>query len=97
MDRQVTDFVLVDTEAASYAVDFVRNEPDLSNRPLRFSSRHLTAQQMLRLCELGSVTLVSRQEFVAAGLTELIDERHPVERRWERAGLDTDCLRRAEL
>jgi hypothetical protein len=93
--RQPTDFVLVDSERPSVAVDEVRNLPDLSNRPLIFSSRDLTASQIARLCDRGSVTLVSGEEYYQAGLIAQPDRRRPVEAKLSRAGFSPTCLRRA--
>lgn len=70
------DFVLVDTDPpktatdgqwAINAVDQVRNDPDLTNRPLRFSSRAMDLRLTAKLCELGSVSVVSRQEMRRLG------------------------------
>jgi hypothetical protein len=64
---QKTDFVLVDTEPrtptidgrwAVNAVDEVRNDPDLTNRPLRFSSRALDGPMVAELCRRGTVSSV---------------------------------------
>jgi hypothetical protein len=71
LDRYITtkpgDFVLVDTEPftpttddgwAINAVDEVRNNPDLTNRPLRFSSRAMSPAMVAELCRRGSVSVV---------------------------------------
>jgi len=41
------------------AIETVRNLPDLSNRPLRLSSRNLNADLLAELCRRGRITLVS--------------------------------------
>lgn len=69
------DFVLIDTDVVPStdgrwlvnAIDHVRNEPDLTNRPLRFSSRHMDIPALQELCRRGSVSLVTRADMHAAG------------------------------
>ncbi|WBY09752.1 hypothetical protein PIB19_10985 [Sphingomonas sp. 7/4-4] len=58
--RQDVDFVIVDTNGPGFAMDQVRNRPDLSNRPLIFSSAHLTPAQVTQLCDRGTIALVGR-------------------------------------
>ncbi|MBO9580830.1 MAG: hypothetical protein J7498_08050 [Sphingobium sp.] len=74
--RQQGDFVLVDTERmarttdgawAREVVDQVRNLPDLSNRPLRFSSRAMRQMQLAELCRRGTVTLITRADMRSIG------------------------------
>jgi hypothetical protein len=60
---QGSEFVIVDSERPGYAVDQVRNLPDLTNRPLVFSSEDLTQAQLRDLCARGTITLITRQEF----------------------------------
>jgi hypothetical protein len=72
---QKTPMVLIDTESrrttngqwAGNAVEVVRNEPDLSNRPLRFSSRNMTPQLLVDLCALGQVTVIGSVDQQRAG------------------------------
>lgn len=72
LDRLVatrhSDFVVLDTDVptptsdgrwAINAVDEVRNDPDLANRPLRFSSRALNRDLAVALCRRGTVSVVS--------------------------------------
>ena len=61
ISRQHSDFAIVDTDPPGFAVDQVRNRPDLRNRPLLFASRALTPGQMEQLCARGTVTLVRRR------------------------------------
>jgi hypothetical protein len=61
--RQHSEFVIVDTYWPSAAIDQVRNSAALNNRPLTFSSKDLLDSQVLKLCERGSITLVTRKEF----------------------------------
>jgi len=71
LDRYIagkrTDFVIVDTEPSTTtsdgrwavnAVDEVRNDPDLTNRPLRFSSRAMEPPMVAQLCRRGTVSSV---------------------------------------
>ncbi|MBS1240015.1 MAG: hypothetical protein H6R45_721 [Proteobacteria bacterium] len=67
ISRQTSDFVVVDTQAPSSAIDQVRNLADLSNRPLIFSSADLDQGQVEALCRRGTVTLITRTEFHRVG------------------------------
>lgn len=71
------DFVVIDTDESTpttdgrwavNAVDEVRNDPDLINRPLRFSSRSLNAGLVTELCRRGRVSVVGWPEMHRAGL-----------------------------
>lgn len=65
--KQKGDFILIDTHPtagidgnwAANAVDFVRNRPDLDNRPLRLSSNMLTVPMLGEICRRGSIRLVT--------------------------------------
>lgn len=82
---QRTPFVLIDTEIelpadrgwAQYPFDQVRNLPDLANRPLRFSSMHLTPQLLAELCSKGPVTLVTRRDMHRVGFQLNVAEQSP--------------------
>lgn len=73
--RTNADFVLIDTEAARAldgrwainAIDHVRNHPDLTNRPLRFSSRAVDAKAVRALCRRGTVSVVTRSDMRVVG------------------------------
>jgi hypothetical protein len=73
---QATPMVLVDTYPghttdrgwAGNAIENVRNLPDLSNRPLRLSSRNMTPQLLARLCGAGRITLITRADQHSVGL-----------------------------
>lgn len=76
LERQRGDFILLDTQdeqgttdgAWGQAVaDQVRNLPDLSNRPLRISSRTLPPALLAELCRRGAVTLVTRADMHRTG------------------------------
>lgn len=77
LKTQETDFVLVDSEMPSHAVDDVRNLPDLSNRPLLFSSREMDGAQMAELCERGSIAVVSRADLKTVGLAYNLPDESP--------------------
>jgi len=77
--RQETPMVLIDTDPDSTtdgrwsgnAIETVRNLPDLSNRPLRFSSRAMTPELLAGLCRVGRVTLITRAVQYRAGFTHV--------------------------
>jgi hypothetical protein len=82
---QRTPFVLIDdTVSASLdgqfaddAGDHVRNLPDLSNRPLRFSADNLTSPLLADLCKKGAVTLITRRDMHRMGFVSNVPERSP--------------------
>ena len=93
--RQPTDFVLVDTEKPSSAIDIVRNLPDLSNRPLIFSSRNMNTSLLSQLCERGSIALVTRKEFHSVGFALGQPEESPVFEKLTSSLQGRDCLQPA--
>lgn len=62
-----TDIVLIDTEPRSVAIDQVGNLPDLSNRPLRLSSRDLGPAGLRELRGRGTISLVTREDMRRLG------------------------------
>lgn len=60
--RQDSDFVLVDTTSGDFAVDLVRNDPYLRNRPLVFDPRYLTRPNIEELCARGTITMLRKQD-----------------------------------
>jgi hypothetical protein len=79
--RQRTDFVIIDTGLpGSYVVDEVRNLPDLSNRPLVFSSEDMTVEQMDILCARGSVGMAAGAQ-LAPGRSSVSPRMRALERR----------------
>lgn len=60
IDRIDADVVIVDVGAVPFAMDLVRNHPDLGNRPIRLSSHHLQPGNIALLCARGSVAFASR-------------------------------------
>lgn len=83
--QQRTPFVIVDTDVADatdngwalHPLDQVRNLPDLSTRPLRFSGNRLNAQMIAALCDLGHVTIVTRHDMHGIGFGMNVPERSP--------------------
>ena len=71
-----SDFVVINTELAKStsdgrwainAVDEVRNDPDLTNRPLRLASHALNSDMALVLCRRGTVSMVDWPEMHKLG------------------------------
>jgi len=89
MDRliaaQPTPFVLIDDSMsqsvdgrwADNALDHVRNSPDLTNRPLRFSSEDMSPTLLAGLCRRGAVTVISRADMHRLGFELNVAERDP--------------------
>jgi hypothetical protein len=83
---QRTPMVLVDTYLlptndgrwGGNAIEDVRNLPDLSNRPLRFSSLGMTPELLAGLCRRGKVTLVTRADQRRVGLALSTSENSPL-------------------
>ncbi|MFN7024895.1 MAG: hypothetical protein ACK4QP_10305 [Pseudorhizobium sp.] len=75
---QPTDFVLIDSELPSHAVDDVRNLPDLSNRPLLFSSREMNQTMIDELCKRGTLAVLTREDFRSVGLAHNVPVRSSV-------------------
>lgn len=95
IERQPTDFAIIDTEEPRSAIDQVNNRPDLSNRPLTFASDKLTPALLDQLCARGTVTLITRRAFHAAGFVPDLPATSPqFERRMAPLG-DRDCLKPA--
>lgn len=68
IERQPTDFVVIDTHASRDAIDQVRNRADLSNRPLVLASSRIDNAQLAELCARGSVTWIGTADIEAAEL-----------------------------
>jgi hypothetical protein len=62
---QRTSMVLIDTHhrpaesRTGSAIENILNLPDLTNRPLRISSRHIDPELLTELCRLGKITPIS--------------------------------------
>jgi hypothetical protein len=82
---QPTPFVLIDSEISTSTDgrwrdttdDYVRNLPDLSNRPLRFASSNLDEHLLVGLCRKAPITLITRRDVRAAGFMQNVSERSP--------------------
>jgi hypothetical protein len=82
---QRTPMVLIDTYPlpstdgrwAGNAVENVRNLPDLSNRPLRLSSRTMSPELLAGLCPRGKITLITRADQRRAGFWLNAPEKSP--------------------
>lgn len=88
------DMVLIDTEVPRQAVDQVRNLPDLSNRPLRLSSSALDAATLARLCDRGTIALITRADMLRQGFGSDVPVASPRFEAKVRQGLaGKPCLR----
>lgn len=63
IERQTADFVILETDPPGSAIDQVRNDANLANRPLIFGSHALDPDQLRELCRRGSVTFVRKRSF----------------------------------
>ena len=77
IERQSTDFVIVDTQPPSNAVDQVRNPASLDVRPVLLSSLAMTAAQVNEICDRGSVALITRRDFHRAGFVPNLPSNSP--------------------
>lgn len=62
------DVVILDTEPVPFAIDEVRNPADLSDRPIRLSSKALDAADLRNLCARGTIAFVARRDMQTLGL-----------------------------
>lgn len=62
------DIVIVETGGGNFAIDEVRNRPDLKNRPIRLSSDALKLSDIPSLCSRGSVAFLDARQMQALGL-----------------------------
>ncbi|HEY8433433.1 MAG TPA: hypothetical protein VIK68_02350, partial [Sphingomicrobium sp.] len=82
---QPTLFVLIDDDPTASpddrwtdsALDHVRNMPDLSNRPLRFSAADLNPPLLAALCRRGAVTLITVADMHRVGFIENVPVHRP--------------------
>jgi hypothetical protein len=93
IERQSSDFVIVDTEPPSPAVDQVRNPASLNLRPLILSSRAMKKAQADEICTRGTVTLITRQDFQRAGFVRNIPTESPKFDDLVRSIRKRDCIR----
>jgi hypothetical protein len=105
IERQQTPFVLINTEVTpspddrwtTHPFGQVRNLPDLSNRPLRFSSNQMDPELLAQLCGRGPVTLITRPEMQRVGFEDGVPEPSPQFDRLIRAAapMAPGCFRQA--
>ncbi len=103
IDRQPTALVVIDDEFTpsldgrwpDSAFDHARNLPDLSNRPLRFSSHRLNPVLLAGLCRRGPVTLITRADMHRVGFIENVPESSPEFDTLVRASGAANCYRAA--
>lgn len=95
IERQESDFVILDTLPPGTAVKQVRNRPDLANRPLVLSGKDLTEVQVRELCVRGTVTPVGRRQFHQAGQSLWLAEANPEFDRLVASIRGRPCLRAA--
>ena len=85
------DIVVVETEGSSFAIDEVRNDADLSNRPLRLAGKNLSVEDIAVLCRRGSVAFVDVTQMHAAGLGVLEEPVSPHFRALRQAADASQC------
>ena len=66
--RADADFVVIDTEGGDFLIDLVRNDPYLSNRPVRFSAWHLDRRRVALLCARGRIAFFAHEDMARFGL-----------------------------
>lgn len=93
IERQSSDYVIVDTEPPSHAVDQVRNPASLNLRPVLLSSRAMTKAQAEEICTRGTVTLITRHDFHRAGFVPDIPIESPKFEDLVRGIRKKDCIR----
>jgi hypothetical protein len=62
------DIVVVENEGPGFAVDEVRNRPDLANRPIRLAGKALEPADIAVLCSRGTVAFVDVAQMQGLGL-----------------------------
>lgn len=67
----------IDGRWADSSLDHVRNWPDLTNRPLRFSAEDLDPHLLAELCQRGTVALVTRSDMHRVGYILNVPSRSP--------------------
>jgi hypothetical protein len=68
LSRIPADILIVESEGRWYATDLVRNEPDLSNRPIRLLAARLSKRDAASLCSRYRVRVISRSSPELRGL-----------------------------
>jgi hypothetical protein len=71
------DVVLVDTPRHAYAVDLVRNDPRLTNRPKRMTPTLLSDAQLAALCRKYTIAVFTDADAARFGLQKVNSGRSP--------------------
>ena len=69
LQNSAADMVVIETQGYGFAVDEVRNQPDLTNRPIRLAGQALTPSDIVALCRRGTIAFVDAEQLHALGLT----------------------------
>lgn len=62
------DMVVVNTYGPAFRIDEVRNDPSLTNRPIRLAANKLSPDDIRSLCARGTIAFVDVQQMHALGL-----------------------------
>lgn len=78
IDHTNADIVVVNTEGTGFVADEVRNQPDLSNRPIRLASATLTPADIRTFCARGTIAFVGASQMRLQGLVPMdaLDSKH---------------------
>jgi hypothetical protein len=68
ISHSAAEIVIVDDHRLWFGVDLVRNDPDLSNRPLVLSGRMLAPQHLLYLCSRFRLEFVDQGDLSQFGM-----------------------------
>jgi hypothetical protein len=93
IDRQSVDFVILETDPPGSAIDQVRNDANLANRPLIFGSHALDPAQVRMLCRRGSVTFIRKSRFHLVQFGQSLVDGTPAYDSVERWLRGQDCWR----
>lgn len=78
IDRQTADSVILETDPPGSAIDQVRNDANLANRPLIFGSHALDPERVRELCRRGTVTFVRKDRFHLVQFGQSLVDNTPV-------------------
>jgi hypothetical protein len=67
------DMAVIESSGPEFRIDEVRNNADLSNRPLRLASTELTSDDIRVLCSHGTIAFVDAEQMRALGLGDRRD------------------------
>ncbi len=66
LSRDRADYVMIDPQVAPFIADVVRNEPDLSNRPIFLQALPVDAGLVAEICRQGAVVTLPEADMFAA-------------------------------